>query len=152
MEARSGCQHHYAASGEEFLAFTRTTRWIRKLKEIYMSVILETRLTKEQIFTLYANDAYLGQRGSFSINGFGEAATAYFNKDIKNLTIPEAALIAGTIQSPNRYNPVRHPERALQRRNLVLQAMLETGSISKDPVPGCNQCPPHPGPAEHGRQ
>ena len=106
-------------------------RWIRKLKEIYMSVILETRLTKEQIFTLYANDAYLGQRGSFSINGFGEAASAYFNKDIKNLTIPEAALIAGTIQSPNRYNPVRHPERALQRRNLVLQAMLETGSISK---------------------
>jgi penicillin-binding protein 1B len=106
-------------------------RIVRKLKEIYMSVILETRLTKEQIFTLYANDAYLGQRGSFSINGFGEAATAYFNKDIKSLTIPEAALIAGTIQSPNRYNPVRHPERALQRRNLVLQAMLETGSITK---------------------
>jgi penicillin-binding protein 1B len=110
---------------------TPERRIVRKLKEIYMSLILETRLTKEQIFTLYANDAYLGQRGSFSINGFGEAATAYFNKDIKTLTIPEAALIAGTIQSPNRYNPVRHPERALQRRNLVLQAMLETGSISK---------------------
>jgi penicillin-binding protein 1B len=110
---------------------TPERRIIRKLKEIYMSVILETRLSKEQIFTLYANDAYLGQRGSFSINGFGEAATAYFNKDIKSLTMPEAALIAGTIQSPNRYNPVRHPDRALQRRNLVLQAMLETGSISK---------------------
>ena len=110
---------------------TPERRWVRKLKEIYMSVILETRLNKEQIFTLYANDAYLGQRGSFSINGFGEAATAYFNKDIKSLTIPEAALIAGTIQSPNRYNPVRHPDRALQRRSLVLQAMLETGSISK---------------------
>jgi penicillin-binding protein 1B len=106
-------------------------RIVRKLKEIYMSIILETRLSKEQIFTLYANDAYLGQRGSFSINGFGEAATAYFSKDIKSLTIPEAALIAGTIQSPNRYNPVRHPERAKQRRNLVLQAMLDTGSISK---------------------
>ncbi|HEU0005895.1 MAG TPA: transglycosylase domain-containing protein, partial [Terriglobia bacterium] len=110
---------------------TPERRWVRKLKEIYMSVILETRLSKEQIFTLYANDAYLGQRGSFSINGFGEAATAYFNKDIKNLTIPEAALIAGTIQSPNRYNPVRHPDRALQRRSLVLQAMLETGAIAK---------------------
>ncbi|MCI0622010.1 MAG: PBP1A family penicillin-binding protein [Acidobacteria bacterium] len=106
-------------------------RIIRKLKEIYMSIILETRLSKQQIFTLYANDAYLGQRGSFSINGFGEAATAYFNKDIKSLTIPDAALIAGIIQSPNRYNPVRHAERALQRRNLVLQAMLETGCISK---------------------
>jgi penicillin-binding protein 1B len=111
---------------------TPERRWVRKLKEIYMSTILETRLTKEQIFTLYANDAYLGQRASFSINGFGEAATAYFNKDIKNLTIPEAALIAGIIQSPNRFNPVRHAERALQRRNVVLQAMLETGSIGKE--------------------
>ena len=97
-----------------------------------MSIILETRLTKHQIFTMYANDAYLGQRGSFSINGFGEASTAYFNRDIKNLTIPEAALIAGIIQSPNRYNPVRNAERALQRRNMVLQAMLETGSITKE--------------------
>ncbi len=105
---------------------------IRKVKEIYMSMILETRLTKQQIFTLYANDAYLGQRGSFSINGFGEASTAFFNKDAKNLTIPEAALIAGIIQSPNRYNPVRNQERALQRRNVVLQAMLETGSISRE--------------------
>src|SRR5262249_9171452 len=59
------------------------------------------------------------------------AATAYFNKDIKSLTIPEAALIAGIIQSPNRFNPSRHPDRALQRRNLVLQAMLETTSITK---------------------
>jgi penicillin-binding protein 1B len=111
---------------------TPERRWIRKLKEIYMSTILESRLSKQQIFTLYANDAYLGQRGTFSINGFGEAATAYFNKDIKTLTIPEAALIAGIIQSPNRYNPVRNPERALQRRNVVLQAMLETGGINKD--------------------
>jgi penicillin-binding protein 1B len=120
---------------------TPERRIIRKLKEIYMSVILETRLTKEQIFTLYANDAYLGQRGSFSINGFGEAATAYFNKDIKSLTIPEAALIAGTIQSPNFYNPVRHPDRALQRRNLVLQAMLETGSITKTQYQAASNAP-----------
>lgn len=110
---------------------TPERRVIRKLKEIYMSMILETRLTKKQIFMLYANDAYLGQRGSFSINGFGEAATALFKKDVKELTIPEAALIAGIIQSPNRYNPVRNPERALQRRNVVLQAMLETGSITR---------------------
>jgi penicillin-binding protein 1B len=111
---------------------TPERRIVRKLKEIYMSIILETRLTKKQIFTLYANDAYLGQRGSFSINGFGEAATAFFNKDVKNLSIPEAALIAGIIQSPNRYNPVRNQERALQRRNVVLQAMLETGSITRE--------------------
>ena len=111
---------------------TPERRMVRKLKEIYMSTILESRLTKQQIFTLYANDAYLGQRGSFSINGFGEAATAYFNKDIKSLTVPEAALIAGIIQSPNRYNPVRNAERALQRRNTVLQAMLEMGTLTKE--------------------
>ena len=111
---------------------TPERRVVRKLKEIYMSVILESRLNKKQIFTLYANDVYLGQRGSFSINGFGEAATAYFNKDIKNLTIPESAFVAGIIQSPNRYNPIRNPERALQRRNVVLQAMLDIESINKD--------------------
>jgi penicillin-binding protein 1B len=120
---------------------TPERRWVRKLKEIYMSIILETRLTKEQIFTLYANDAYLGQRASFSINGFGEAATAYFNKDIKSLTIPEAALIAGIIQSPNRFNPVRHTERAVQRRNVVLQGMLETGSINKEQYEQATKAP-----------
>lgn len=107
-------------------------RLVRKLKEIYMSMILESRLTKEQIFTLYANDVYLGQRGSFSINGFGEAAAAYFNKDLKDVTIPEAAFLAGIIQSPNHYNPYRYSDRALQRRNLVLRGMLETESISRD--------------------
>ncbi len=111
---------------------TRERRVIRKAKEIYMSAILETRLSKEEIFTLYSNDIYLGQSGSFSINGFGEAATAYFNKDIKDVNLPEAALLAGLIQSPNRYSPTRRPERALRRRNLVLMAMLETGSITPD--------------------
>jgi penicillin-binding protein 1B len=105
---------------------------VRKAKEIYMSIILESRLTKEEIFTLYANDVYMGQRGTFSINGFGEAATAYFNKDIKNLSLPEAALLAGIIQAPARYNPTKNPEKALQRRNTVLQAMLETKTITKD--------------------
>jgi penicillin-binding protein 1B len=111
---------------------TPQRRAIRKLKEIYMSIILETRLSKEEIFTLYANDVYLGQRGSFSINGFGEAATAYFGKDIKSLTLPEAALIAGLIQTPNRYNPNKYPDRALQRRNVVLQSMLDTNSITRE--------------------
>ena len=109
---------------------TRERRIIRKAKEIYMSAILETRLSKEEIFTLYANDIYLGQRGSFSINGFGEASTSYFNKAIKDLTLPEAALLAGLIQSPNRYSPIKHPEQALRRRNVVLQAMLETAYIT----------------------
>ena len=70
----------------------RTLR--RKVAEAYMSVILETRLSKEEIFELYSNQVYLGQQAGFSINGFGEAADAYFGKDVTNLTLPEAALLA----------------------------------------------------------
>jgi penicillin-binding protein 1B len=103
----------------------------RKLAEAYMSVIIETRLSKEQIFTLYCNEAYLGQRAGFSIKGFGEAAEAYFNKDVTAVTLPEAALLAGLIRSPNRYNPYRHPEVAFERRNQVLKSMVEAGAISE---------------------
>lgn len=101
----------------------------RKIAEAYMSIILETRLSKEDIFALYCNEAYLGQRAGFSINGFGEAADAYFNKDITQLTLPESAFLAGIIRSPNRYNPYRHPDVAVQRRNQVLQSMADAGVI-----------------------
>src|SRR2546426_11385432 len=104
----------------------------RKLAEAYMSVILETRLSKEEIFALYANQVYLGQQSGFSINGFGEAASAYFNKDVTNLTLPESAFLAGLIRSPNRYNPFHDPETARARRNQVLESMAETGAITKD--------------------
>jgi penicillin-binding protein 1B len=103
----------------------------RKIAEAYMSVILETRLEKKDIFTLYCNEAYLGQRAGFSIKGVGEAAEAYFNKDVTALTLPEAALLAGMIRSPNRYNPYRHPEVAFERRNQVLKSMVEAGAISE---------------------
>jgi penicillin-binding protein 1B len=103
----------------------------RKLAEAYMSVIIETRLPKEQIFALYCNEAYLGQRAGFSIKGFGEASEAYFNKDVTALTLPEAALLAGFIRSPNRYNPYRHPQVAFERRNQVLKSMVEAGAISE---------------------
>src|SRR5205823_7495414 len=93
----------------------------RKVAEAYMSIILETRLSKEQIFALYCNQAYLGQQAGFSINGFGEAASAYFNKDVTNLTLPDAAFLAGLIRSPNRYNPFHDLETARSRRNQVLE-------------------------------
>jgi penicillin-binding protein 1B len=103
----------------------------RKMKEAYMSVILETRLTKEQIFTLYANQIYLGQQvGGTSIYGVGEAANAYFGKDVSALTLPEAALISGIIRSPNRYNPRKNTEKVTERRNQVLDSMLEANEIS----------------------
>src|SRR2546423_8445774 len=104
----------------------------RKLSEAYMSVILETRLSKQEIFALYANQVYLGQQSGFSINGFGEAASAYFNKDVTNLTLPESAFLAGLIRSPNRYNPYHDINTATARRNQVLDNMSETGAIWGD--------------------
>ncbi|HYT49687.1 MAG TPA: PBP1A family penicillin-binding protein [Pyrinomonadaceae bacterium] len=104
----------------------------RKLAEAYMSVILETRLSKQDIFALYCNQVYLGQQSGFSINGFGEAASAYFNKDVTNLALPESAFLAGIIRSPNRYNPFHEPETARARRNQVLESMAETGVMTED--------------------
>jgi len=102
----------------------------RKLIEILITFQLESRFTKQQIFEMYANQINLGQRGSFAVNGFGEAAQAYFGKDLRQLDTAECAMLAGMIQSPNRLNPYRHPERSLDRRNLVLDAMAETGAIT----------------------
>ncbi len=103
----------------------------RKMIEIIITFQLEHRFTKQQIFQMYANQVPLGQRGSFSIDGFGEAAEAYYGKDVRQLNLPECALLAGIIQSPSRLNPFRHPERAIERRNIVLDAMVETGDITK---------------------
>jgi penicillin-binding protein 1B len=103
----------------------------RKLTEILISIELEQRFSKKQIFEFYANQVDMGQRGSFTITGFGEAAQAYFSKDLKDLTLPEAALLAGLVQRPSYLSPYRHPERAQERRNLVLEAMVDTGSITR---------------------
>jgi penicillin-binding protein 1B len=104
----------------------------RKIIEIVITFQLEHRFAKKQIFEMYANQINLGQRGSFAINGFGEASQAYFGKDVRQLDLAEGALLAGMIQRPNYYNPFRHPERAIERRNLVLDAMVEIGAITKD--------------------
>ncbi|MCH7977667.1 MAG: PBP1A family penicillin-binding protein, partial [Acidobacteria bacterium] len=110
--------------------FSSQRTWKRKLAETLVAFQLERRLTKEQIFEYYCNKIYLGQRGSFTISGFGEAAQAYFSKDVRDLTLPEAAFLAGIMQGPNLYSPYRNPEAALRRRNIVLSAMVETGSIT----------------------
>jgi penicillin-binding protein 1B len=104
----------------------------RKLIEIAITFQLEHRFTKKQIFEMYANEINLGQRGSFSIDGFGEASQAYFGKDVRQLDLAECALLAGMIQRPNYFTPFRHPDRAIERRNLVLDSMVETGAITKD--------------------
>src|SRR5438045_6545010 len=96
-----------------------------------MSVILETRLSKQDIFALYCNEIYLGQRAGFSIKGVGETSEAYFNKDVTQLTLPEASILAGLIRSPNRYNPYKYPNVAYERRNQVLESMKEAGVSSE---------------------
>jgi penicillin-binding protein 1B len=104
----------------------------RKLTEMLISEEMERKFTKQQIFEFYGNWVNLGQRGSFAISGFAEASRSYFNKDLKDITLPEAALLAGIIQGPSRLSPYRHPERALERRNLVLDSMVETRAITRE--------------------
>jgi penicillin-binding protein 1B len=113
------------------LLLNREQTYTRKAKEAYMSIILETRLTKEQIFELYANQIYLGQQSGVSIYGVGEASSVYFGKDVSQLSLSEAAFLAGIIRSPNRYNPFKNIEKVTERRNQVLDSMLEAGEISQ---------------------
>ena len=112
------------------LWLTPEKTWSRKAAEVLVTLHLERTLTKERIFEYYANNVDLGRRGSFQILGFGEAAQAYFGKDVKSLTLPEAATLAGQIQRPSHTNPIRWPERSKSRRNIVLSLMRDNGYIS----------------------
>ena len=113
-----------------FLTSEKTLK--RKMTEWFMSVVLERRLSKDKILELYLNDVALGQRGSFAIHGVPEAARLFFAKDVSNLSLTEAATIAGVIQSPSRLSPFNNPERAKERRNVVLRSMAAAGYISGD--------------------
>ena len=96
-----------------------------------MALILERRGSKDQILEMYLNDVYLGQRGSFAVHGVAEAARLFFGKDVSNVTLNEAATIAGIIQSPYTWSPFTSPERCRERRNVVLRAMADEGFISR---------------------
>ncbi|HEY8548557.1 MAG TPA: PBP1A family penicillin-binding protein, partial [Vicinamibacterales bacterium] len=126
------------------LLLTPEKTMTRKLKEQFMAIIAEQRLTKDEIFELYLNEVYLGQRGSFAIHGLAEAARLYFGKDVVNLTLAEAATLAGMIQSPQIYSPFRNPDRCVERRNVVLQAMHEAGYITADAAVRASQEPLRP--------
>ncbi len=104
----------------------------RKYAEAMLSLALEKRLSKQDIFALYCNEIYLGQRGAVSVRGVKEAAKVYYGKDLRQISLAEAATIAGMIQSPARYSPSRHPDTAVERRNIVLAAMRENGSITPE--------------------
>ena len=111
---------------------TRQRSYARKVLEQFMSIVLETKATKDEILELYLNDVYLGHRGSFALHGVAEASKIYFAKDVRNLTLSECALLAGVIQSPQIHSPFNNPGRAKERRNVVLRAMVDAGYITAD--------------------
>lgn len=104
----------------------------RKALEAFMAVILETKATKDEILELYLNDVYLGNRGSFALHGVAEAARIFFGKDVSNLSLSEAALIAGVIQNPYLHSPFVNRDRAKERRDLVLSSMAEADYITRE--------------------
>ena len=123
-----------------FLSNERTFR--RKIAEAMVSLELEQRFTKQQIFELYANEVYLGNRGSFGIRGFSQASVAYFGKDLRELTLSECAYLAGIIRAPNYYSSAdRHPERGAQARDRVLTQMLDNRYISDPDLQEAKKAP-----------
>jgi len=113
-----------------YLSAERTYQ--RKFAEAMLAFALERRMSKEDIFALYCNEVYLGQRGAVTVRGVEQAARTWFGKDIKDLTLAEAATIAGMIQGPTRYAPERHPDVAQSRRNTVLGTMVRDGWLTID--------------------
>ena len=123
--------------------FLSTDRnWRRKIAEAMISLELEQRFSKQQIFELYANEVYLGNRGSFGSRGFSEASVAYFGKDLRQLSLAECAYLAGIIRAPNYYSSAdRHPERGAQARDRVLAQLLENKYITEEEVQDAKQAP-----------
>ncbi len=109
----------------------------RKIQEALLAIQIERRFTKDQIFTLYANQIYLGH----GVYGFEAASEFYFSKPAKQLTLSEAALIAGLPKSPAYYSPINHSEHAIHRRNLVINAMLEDGKVTASQAADARNAP-----------
>jgi penicillin-binding protein 1B len=134
VDIRQGRKEQGASTLSQQLArmffLDQDKRWTRKLAEMIITLQLEQKLTKNEIFEDYANQIYLGMRGTFHINGFGEAAEAYLGKDLSQINLPEAAELSGLIQRPAYFDPFHHPERMKERRNVVLSLMRTNGFIS----------------------
>jgi penicillin-binding protein 1B len=108
-----------------FLTSERTLR--RKIVEASMALVLESSYSKDEILEMYLNEIYMGQHGSVAIHGMGEAARHYFGRNVEDVTLPEAAVLAGMIQKPNALSPYRHVQACRERRNVVLKRMFESG-------------------------
>jgi penicillin-binding protein 1B len=139
------CAVHDLISGRKFCGGSTLTQQLaknffltpdktisRKIAELMITFQLESRFTKPQIFAMYANEMNLVHRGSYEINGVAEASQTLFGKDLKHLDLAQMATIAALFQNPSYRNPYRHPERTMERRNLVLDSMVETDAITAD--------------------
>jgi penicillin-binding protein 1B len=109
---------------------TRERTFSRKFNEVLMALMLEYHYSKESILAAYVNEIYLGQNGARSIHGFGTAAEFYYSRPLNELNIAEISLLVGLVKGASYYNPRKNPERALDRRNLVLQLLQQQGFIS----------------------
>jgi penicillin-binding protein 1B len=124
--------------------FTTERTWHRKVAETMVALELEHRYSKQQIFELYSNEIYLGNRGSFAIHGFGEASQAYFGKDVRELNLEECAFLTGIIRRPNHYSTAeQHPDRAIEARDHVLTSMVEDKLITPELAQEAKRKPLH---------
>ncbi len=122
-----------------YLSPERTLR--RKFAETMLAYALEQRLSKEDILALYCNEVYLGQRDAISVRGVDEGAEVYFGKQLKDISLAEAATIAGMIQGPMRFSPTQHPDATQARRNIVLETMARDGWITAEEAAATSQLP-----------
>ena len=113
------------------LVLTPKRTWARKVQEAALALIIERRYGKDEILAAYLNGIYLGQHGGFAVYGVGAAARSFFGKEADRLTLGESATLAGIIRAPNTYSPLQHPERARERRNIILRRMKDLGLLDE---------------------
>jgi len=113
----------------------------RKINEAFMALALDLRYPKDEILAAYANEIFLGQDGNRAIHGFGLASHFYFNRPLDELGIPETALLVALIKGPSYYDPRRHPQRATERRNLVIDTLQEQGGITPEQAKAAKRAP-----------
>jgi penicillin-binding protein 1B len=125
----------------------------RKLKEMMLAIVMETKYEKDEILEIYLNEIYFGQKGSVAVNGLGEASYCYFGKPANELTLDEAATVAGLVRAPNIYSPYNNPERSRARRNQVLKNMLKQKWIAQAEYDTASALPMKPaGSQSYGRK
>jgi len=120
---------------------TQERTLVRKVIEAYMAVLLDLRYPKDDILEAYANEIFLGQDGSRAIHGFGLASQFYFDRPLDEIGVPQVALLIALIKGPSFYDPRRHPERALERRNLVIDLMLEGQVVTEEQAAAAKSAP-----------